>query len=205
MAFDCFLKIDGVEGESRDARHAREIDVLSFSWGESNTGAAAHGGGGGAGKVSMQDFHFTMKLNKASPLLAAACATGQHIKSAVLTCRKAGATGGDLVGLSALPQVVDVPGGVDVVPLDQPVAVAGDGFIKFALTDLLVSSYKTSAGPQPHLSTDQAPAAGGADLPTDAVALNFARIEIEVRGQRVDGSLGSSVKAGFDRRKGVKA
>src|SRR5262249_37561412 len=145
MAFDCFLKIDGVEGESKDARHANEIDVLSFSWGESNTGVAAHGGGGGAGKVSMQDFHFTMKLNKASPLLAAPGATGKHIKSAVLTCRKAGGTGG-VVGVSA-PAAVEVPGGIDVVPVDAVVAVANDGFIKFTLTDLLVSSYKTSAGP----------------------------------------------------------
>jgi type VI secretion system secreted protein Hcp len=147
-----------------------------------------------------------MKLNKASPLLAAACATGQHIKSAVLTCRKAGATGGGgVVGLSALPKVVEVPGGVDIVPVEQPVAVAGDGFIKFTLTDLLVSSYRTSAGRQPHLSTDQAPAAGGADLPTDAVALNFARIEMEVQVQKPDGSFGSSGRAGFDRRKGTRA
>ena len=38
----------------------------------------------------MQDFHFVMKSNKASPLLMLACATGKHIKKATLTCRKAG-------------------------------------------------------------------------------------------------------------------
>jgi type VI secretion system secreted protein Hcp len=38
----------------------------------------------------MQDFHFVMHLNRSSPLLAKACATGQHIKSATLTTRKAG-------------------------------------------------------------------------------------------------------------------
>ena len=48
------------------------------------------GGGGGAGKVNMQDFHFTMRINKASPKLFLACASGQHIKEALLTCRKAG-------------------------------------------------------------------------------------------------------------------
>ena len=48
------------------------------------------GGGGGAGKVSMHDFQFVMKLNKASPSLMRACATGQHIKTATLTGRKAG-------------------------------------------------------------------------------------------------------------------
>src|SRR4029077_20362911 len=50
----------------------------------------AVGGGGGSGKVSMQDFHFTMPVNKASPALFLACAQGDHIKNAILTCRKAG-------------------------------------------------------------------------------------------------------------------
>src|SRR5262245_38096356 len=90
-AVDYFLKIDGVEGESAQEGHVGEIEVLSFSWGESNSaGTAAHGGGGGAGKVTMQDFHFTMKSSKASPKLMLACASGQHIKQAVLTARKAG-------------------------------------------------------------------------------------------------------------------
>lgn len=88
--FDAFLKIDGIEGESADSKHKNEIDIHSFSWGESNSGTFAHGGGGGAGKVSMQDFHFTMNANKASVKLFLACAGGDHIKSAVLTCRKAG-------------------------------------------------------------------------------------------------------------------
>ncbi len=90
MAVDYFLKIKGVEGESHDAKHKNEIDVLSFSWGETQTGTHAGGGGGGAGKVSMQDFHFVMKTNKASPKLLLACANGEHIGEATLTCRKAG-------------------------------------------------------------------------------------------------------------------
>jgi len=89
-AVDYFLKIDGIEGESTDKAHGKEIDVLSFSWGETNSGTHAGGGGGGAGKVSMQDFHFVMKVNKASPKLFFACASGQHIKEATLTSRKAG-------------------------------------------------------------------------------------------------------------------
>ena len=89
-AVDYFLKIDGIEGESEDAKHGKEIEVLQWNWGESQAGSMAHGTGGGAGKVSMQDFHFTMKANKASPKLFLACANGEHIKSAVLTCRKAG-------------------------------------------------------------------------------------------------------------------
>jgi len=87
---DYFLKIDGIEGESTDDKHSKEIELESWSFGESQTGTSSQGGGAGAGKVQMQDFHFTMRVNKASPKLFLACANGQHIKSAVLTCRKAG-------------------------------------------------------------------------------------------------------------------
>lgn len=87
---DYFLKIDGIEGESQDAKHKGEIEIESWSFGEVQTGTAARGGGLGAGKVQMQDFNFVMKVNKASPKLFLACARGDHIKSAVLTCRKAG-------------------------------------------------------------------------------------------------------------------
>lgn len=90
MAVDYFLKIDGIEGESADAKHKNEIDLLSFSWGVSNSGTMAYGGGGGAGKASFNDFSFAMRVSKASPKLFLACASGQHIKSAILTCRRAG-------------------------------------------------------------------------------------------------------------------
>ena len=89
MAVDYFLKIDSIPGESTDAKHKNEIDLQSWSWGESNAGKS-DAGGGGSGKVNMQDFHFTMRINKASPKLFLACASGQHIKEALLTCRKAG-------------------------------------------------------------------------------------------------------------------
>jgi type VI secretion system secreted protein Hcp len=87
---DMFLKIDGIEGESADHKHKGEIDLESWSWGASNSGSAHMGGGAGTGKVSMHDFSFTMQINKATPKLAEKCATGEHIKKAVLTCRKAG-------------------------------------------------------------------------------------------------------------------
>lgn len=89
MAFDAFLKIEGIEGDSTDRNHKGEIEILSWSWGETNASANT-GGGGGAGKVSMQDFHFTMQVSKASPNLMLACATGKHFREATLTARKAG-------------------------------------------------------------------------------------------------------------------
>lgn len=90
MAVDFFLKIDGIPGESQDHKHKDEIQLDSWSWGETQTGTMGAGGGGGAGKVNMQDFHFVMHVNKATPKLILACAGGDHIKKAVLTCRKAG-------------------------------------------------------------------------------------------------------------------
>ena len=84
-AFDYFLKIDGIAGESVDSKHKDEIDVLSWSWGESNPAPASPGGGGGAGKVQMNDLHVSANLTKAGPQLLLACASGKHLKSAVPT------------------------------------------------------------------------------------------------------------------------
>src|SRR5262249_19925190 len=90
MAFDAFLKIEGIDGESQDKDHPGEIVIDSFSWGVTNTGAAGGGGGGGGGKAVGQDFHFSAPISKASPNLMLACATGKHIPSATLTFRKSG-------------------------------------------------------------------------------------------------------------------
>ena len=89
-AVDYFLKIDGIDGESQDAKHKGEIELFSWSFGATQGGTSSGGGGGGGGKVSMQDFHFVMRVNKSTPKLFLACAGGDHIKNAILTCRKAG-------------------------------------------------------------------------------------------------------------------
>ena len=39
-AVDYFIKFDGIKGESTDAKHKDEIDVESWSWGETHAGAA---------------------------------------------------------------------------------------------------------------------------------------------------------------------
>jgi type VI secretion system secreted protein Hcp len=90
MASDIFAKIGDIKGESLDDKHKDEIDVMSFSWGLSQTGSFASGGGGGSGKVQFQDFHFTSNTNKSSPKLFIACATGEHIKEATITVRRPG-------------------------------------------------------------------------------------------------------------------
>jgi type VI secretion system secreted protein Hcp len=121
---DYFLKVDGVDGESQDAKYKNYIDVESWSWGETNSGSHSTGGGGGAGKVSMQDFHFVMKINKASPTLMLACASGKHIPKAVLTCRKAGEKQQDFFVVTMSDLLVSSyqtggSGHSDVVPTDQ--------------------------------------------------------------------------------------
>jgi type VI secretion system secreted protein Hcp len=123
-AVDIFLKLEGIKGESSDSKHKDQIEIESFSWGAVQTGTGAHGGGSGAGKVSFQDFHFTTKVSKASPLLMLACATGQHIKTAELTVRKAGGKQEDYYVVKLNGAFVSSfqsggHGGADVVPTDQ--------------------------------------------------------------------------------------
>ena len=90
MASDIFAKIGDIKGESLDDKHKDEVEVLSWSWGVAQSGSLSHGGGAGAGKVSFNDFNFTHQIDKASPVLLKACATGEHIKEATITVRKAG-------------------------------------------------------------------------------------------------------------------
>ena len=120
---DYFLKITDIPGESADSKHKDEIDLESWSWGEANSGSHATGGGGGAGKVAMQDFHFTMRVNKASPKLFLACAQGTHIKEALLTCRKAGKEQQEYLKIKFSDLLIASyqTGGStgDVVPVDQ--------------------------------------------------------------------------------------
>lgn len=121
---DYFLKIDGIQGESYDSKHKNEIEIESFSWGATNVGTASHGGGMGAGRVQMQDFHFLMRINKASPKLMLICATGEHIKNAILTCRKAGKEQQEYLKVTFSDLLVSSyqtggSSGATVMPMDQ--------------------------------------------------------------------------------------
>lgn len=120
---DYFLKIDGISGESTDDKHKDEIQIESFSWGLSNSGSAAHGGGAGAGKAAFQDFSFVTQVTKASPKLFLACASGEHIKQAILTARKAGKGQQEFLKVTLSDLLVSSyqteGAGGDVVPTDQ--------------------------------------------------------------------------------------
>jgi type VI secretion system secreted protein Hcp len=95
---DFFLKIDGIPGESQNPRHQGEIEVESFSWSETYLASAA--GAGGGGKVHVQDLHITKRIDKASPLLMLAVASGRHFTSAVLTAQRPGTVPLDYLTIS---------------------------------------------------------------------------------------------------------
>ena len=90
MAVDMFIKIDEVDGESIDAKHPKDIDVLAWSWGACAKRHDPHRPGGGAGKVSVQDLSFTKYVDSSSHALLLACCKGTHYDKAVLMVRKAG-------------------------------------------------------------------------------------------------------------------
>jgi type VI secretion system secreted protein Hcp len=155
MALSIFARIGTIKGESHDARHKDEIDVLSWSWGVSQSGTVGHGGGGGAGKASFRDLTFTHHVDKASPLLMKACATGQHVRDATITVRKAGQ--GQLE------------------------------YLVVTMTDVLVTSVSTSVSAE-------------GDLTIEDVALAFAKVDLEYKPQKPNGSLDTGIHFTFDQK-----
>ena len=151
MAVDVFLKLGDIKGESKDAAHKGEIDVLSWSWGVSQTGTMGVGGGGGAGKANFNDLSIMHAVDKASPVLMAKCASGEHIKEAVLVSRKAGK--------------------------------GQQEYLIIKMNDILVTSVQPS---------------GSSEHPMESVSLNFAKIDLEYKPQKDDGSLDAGVHFVYD-------
>jgi type VI secretion system secreted protein Hcp len=152
MASDIFAKIGDIKGESKDAKHKDEIEVLSWSWGVAQTGSQAHGGGAGAGKATFQDFTFTHQLDRASPGLMKACATGQHIPEATVTVRRAGK--------------------------------GQQEYLVIKMTDVIVTSV--------------APSMDSGAVSLEGVALQFARVDLEYKPQKADGSLEPGIHFTYD-------
>ena len=155
MAMSIFARIGTIKGESRDAKHKDEIDVISWSWGVSQSGTASPGGGAGAGagKASFHDFNFTHHVDKASPLLMKACATGEHVKDAMITVRKAGQ--------------------------------GQQEYLIIKMTDLLVTSVSISVSAE-------------GDATIESVVLTFAKVDLEHRPQKPDGTLDVGVHFKYD-------
>ena len=90
MASDMFLRLTDMDGESLDHEHGKEIDVLAWSWGMSQSGTTHLGPGAGSGKVSVQDVSVTKYVDSASHSLVQFCTNGKHFGEGFLTVRKAG-------------------------------------------------------------------------------------------------------------------
>ncbi len=93
MAVDMFLKIEGVDGESTDDKHKKEIEILSFSWGVSQqrSASASSAGSLSSQRADFHDFSVVKAIDAASPKLLLACADGTHLKSIRLElCRSGG-------------------------------------------------------------------------------------------------------------------
>jgi type VI secretion system secreted protein Hcp len=153
MASDMFAKIGDIKGESADVKHKDEIEVLSWSWGVTQSGSLTHGGGGGAGKASFQDLNFTHHIDKASPLLMKSCATGVHISEATITVRKAGKGQQD--------------------------------YLIIKMSDVIVTSVAMSV-------------AGEEPTTAESVTLQAAKVDLEYRAQKADGSLGTGLHFKYD-------
>ena len=154
MAADIFAKIGGIKGESLDAKHKDEVEVLSWSWGVTQSGSMAGGGGGGAGKATFNDFTFTHRLDKASPKLLRACATGEHIKEATITVRKAGK--------------------------------GQQEFLIIKMNDVIITSVYPSGSGE------------GTATTAESVALQFAKVDLEYKPQKADGSLDAGLHFKYD-------
>jgi type VI secretion system secreted protein Hcp len=154
MAADIFAKIGDIKGESLDAKHKDEVEVLSWSWGVSQSGSISRGGGGGGeGKASFNDLNFTHHVDRASPVLLSACATGNHIKEATITVRKAGK--------------------------------GQQEFLIIKMSDVIITSVNPSGS-------------GDAAATAESVALQFAKVALEYKPQKADGSLDAGVFFKYD-------
>jgi len=153
MASNIFARIGDIKGESQDSRHKDEIDVLSWSWGVTQSGSIGHGGGGGQGKATFHDLVFTHHIDKASPVLMHACATGEHLKDATITVRKGGKGKRD--------------------------------YLVITLTDVLITSV---------VHTGEAAGA----VTAETVSLAFAKVDLEYKPQKADGSLAPGIDFRYD-------
>lgn len=182
MAHNAYLKIDGIPGESTAAKYTGQIDVLSFSFGASNTSTMGMGGGGGqSGKASIRAFVIHKEIDKASPKLFQACCTGQHIKKVVLSCCKPGGQQQEFLTYTFSDVMISDYSTGDSEGVSAP-NDAGSGVAAGRRQHSPVSIRK---------EVDEA-------SPLETISLNFSKIEVSYNEQKPDGSMSGAIKGGYD-------
>lgn len=88
-ASDVFLKLNGIFGSSTDDRHAREIEIESYSQ-SVQSGATFGFGAGATGKASCGDIVVSKNIDLSSPALIMKVLTGARIPDGVITFRRPG-------------------------------------------------------------------------------------------------------------------
>ncbi len=88
-SIEIFLKLDPIQGEATEIGHQGEIEVLSWSWGMTQS-VAGSGGGTASGTVSLQSLSLTKYTDTATAPLMAACAKGAILPTATVTVRSLG-------------------------------------------------------------------------------------------------------------------
>jgi type VI secretion system secreted protein Hcp len=88
MAFTGYLKIEGIDGESKRADHEGEIDCFGVEFNAKQSSSSSVGSGRTRGRATLSDFTFHKWMDAASPYLALACAKGKSFEEIVFTVRK---------------------------------------------------------------------------------------------------------------------
>ncbi len=144
MATDMFLKLGDMKGESRDQTHRDEIDIANWAWGLSQEGSMHAGTGGGAGKVSVANLNLKKALDKSSPNLMMACASGKHYPEARLVVRKAGGPSAVEYLIITLKEVLVC--GYDIRTEDDSELLQESIALNFASVEVSYQAQKTDGG-----------------------------------------------------------
>jgi type VI secretion system Hcp family effector len=86
MAFDAFIKISSIKGESQDFHHPGWIEVVKYGFavGQQISRTTGSCGGATAQRSDFSEFVFKKELDVSSPLLSLACAEGRHVDKVIL-------------------------------------------------------------------------------------------------------------------------
>lgn len=122
MAVDFFLKLKGLEGESKDEHHKNQIALMSWNWGANNVSSVAGTSGSGAGKVSLSDVTVSFMMGKSMPKMFKDICKGTHIEDGTLEAVKAGGDGKPYLKLDFHEIFITslstgASGGMDEVPM----------------------------------------------------------------------------------------